>query len=150
MRACLEATAPESSLPIAGLVLAVAAICDLKGRRIPNWLTVGAACYALLAWAIQGNPQCGLILAGLAGSLAASPNLIRANQVGAGDVKLAAALGALLGFAGALALLGVGAFLALVAILLTRTRRGWRGGPHAVPLAPYLLGGFAAVSVAGM
>lgn len=150
MRACLEATAPASGLPIAGLVLAVAAICDLKGRRIPNWLTLGAAACAFLAWAIGGDPACGVVLAGLAGSAAASPNLVRSGQVGAGDVKLAAALGALLGFADALALLGIGAFLALAAILLARARRGWRAGPRAVPLAPYLLGGFAAASVAGM
>ena len=138
----------------------IAAICDINERRIPNWLTVGGGASAFLAWTIQGDLACAGLLAGLAGLAAASPNLIRRRQVGAGDVKLAAVLGALLGLrdamraraAGgpaAMAVLGIGAFLALVTLLLLRVQRGDCGQPRTVALAPFLLAGFAVVGIAG-
>jgi leader peptidase (prepilin peptidase)/N-methyltransferase len=130
-------------------VLILAAIYDLKERRIPNWLTVGGALCAGLAWAIDGGLECAGMVAGLAGLAAAAPNLVRPRQVGAGDVKLAAVLGALLGFTDVIAVLGVGAILALGVLLLIRVRRGNCRRPRAVAFAPFLLGGFAVVGVAG-
>ena len=127
----------------------IAAICDINERRIPNWLTVGGGASAFLAWTIQGDLACAGLLAGLAGLAAASPNLIRRRQVGAGDVKLAAVLGALLGLRDAMAVLGIGAFLALVTLLLLRVQRGDCGQPRTVALAPFLLAGFAVVGIAG-
>lgn len=127
----------------------IAAICDINERRIPNWLTVGAAGCAVLAWTIHGSPVCAGVLAGLSGLAAASPNLIRSRQVGAGDVKLVAALGALLGLSDTLAMLGVGALLALVALLLIRLRGADRRQPASVAFAPFLLGGFVAVGIVG-
>ena len=86
-------------LPGLGLLVAacaVGAVCDLCYRRIPNWLTLPAlpaACLVAgldagwtgLAWAAAG--------AGLGAALLVGP--WRLGWVGAGDVKLLAAVGAL-------------------------------------------------------
>lgn len=85
----------------------------------------------------------------LAGLAVAIPNAFRRGQVGAGDVKLAAALGALLGAKGALAVLGAGALLACGAIMLARARGG-SAGRAPVPFAPFLLGGFVVMVIAGL
>ena len=87
------------SLPIRvtlSAVLAVAAITDLRSRRIPNWLTLPAIPVGVTAQAIFGDG----IWAGLAGfgaALAAFFVLFAVGAMGAGDVKLFAAVGAFVG-----------------------------------------------------
>jgi prepilin peptidase CpaA len=71
---------------------------DLRRRRIPNWLTVGAAVgavvFSLLA---EGLPGGGLAVAGWATGAALLFPWFALGGMGAGDVKLVAALGAWLG-----------------------------------------------------
>ena len=79
-------------------VAAVAAICDVRTRRIPNMLTFGAAAAALAAGAAQGGASGALqALAGWALGAALFFPIFALGGMGAGDVKLLAALAAWLG-----------------------------------------------------
>jgi prepilin peptidase CpaA len=80
----------------AGLVAAV--LIDVRSRRIPNWLTASMAVAGLLMAAVGMS---GLTLAQAALGCAAGLLLMLPGHVigatGAGDVKLMAAIGAILG-----------------------------------------------------
>lgn len=135
------------SLAVATLT-AVAAVTDLGGHRIPNWLTVPAA---LLGLAFHGLAPGGEgILAALGGLgiglvLLMLPALLGGG--GMGDVKLLAALGAWLGVERLLLtfVLAVmlAAFLAVVVLGysalsqgLAKTRGRFIGTPSAALAAP--------------
>ena len=79
----------------------VAAITDIRWRRIPNWLTAGTVAlgFVLNALNTYPTPMEGLWLAAKGFALAFSLNLIMyaLRMTGAGDVKLMAAIGALVG-----------------------------------------------------
>jgi len=88
--------------PFIGAVLAVlvaiAAFTDLRARRIPNWLAMAGICLGLcLNWFLYGNP--GLKNAGLGFGVALIVYLplFLIRGIGAGDVKLMAAIGSLAG-----------------------------------------------------
>ena len=104
----------------------VAAVIDVWSRRIPNWLTFGTLVLGVLinVWLHGfGGALTAIAGAGLGAALLLPFYLIRA--MGAGDVKLLAALGALLGPS---ALISVAVYGALVGgamslvILLARGR----------------------------
>lgn len=88
---------PFPFLLLLGLVL-VAAGFDLRTRRIPNWLSVSGVC-AGLAWGLIAHGWPGLAQAalGLGLALAIYVPLYALRGMGAGDVKLMAAAGALIG-----------------------------------------------------
>src|ERR1700722_2749660 len=77
----------------------VAAVYDVLYRRIPNWLTIGGvfAGIALNSFIYRGWPGLRLSLAGLAVGFAAYFILYTLRAMGGGDVKLMAAIGALVG-----------------------------------------------------
>jgi prepilin peptidase CpaA len=81
-----------------GAVLALACISDIRTRRIPNVLTLSAAFAALIFHAATGGwVAAGWSLAGwLAGAALFFP-IFALRGMGAGDVKLLAAVGAWLG-----------------------------------------------------
>src|SRR5262245_22884844 len=84
---------------VAVLIVAVAAaVCDVRSRRIPNVLTFGAAATALIfGLATTGLSGLGLSAAGwLVGAALFFPFFVLGGM-GAGDVKLLAALGAWIG-----------------------------------------------------
>ena len=96
-------TWPPPTAHVAVLAVALgAAACDLKTRRIPNALTFGAAAVAL---AVHGtmNGWSGLLLAasGWVVGLTLFFPFFMLGGMGAGDVKLMAAMGAWLGPVGA-------------------------------------------------
>jgi prepilin peptidase CpaA len=110
----------------AAAAASVAAILDLRSRRIPNWLTATA----LLAGVLLNGMLSGLegavaSVLGAAVGLAMLLPFYAMRAIGAGDVKLLAALGALLG---ASLLVSVAIYGALVGgaisivILLVRRR----------------------------
>jgi prepilin peptidase CpaA len=84
-------------LPLLGM-LTVAAVIDVRSRRVPNWLTLGLAIAGLIQAGLMGN---GLGWAGSVRGLSvgfAVPFIFFAiNALGAGDVKLLAAVGAWVG-----------------------------------------------------
>ena len=112
---------PVSAVAVAVLILA-ASVCDLNSRRIPNALTFGAAAIAV-AMHVLLNGWSGLLLAvsGWAAGFALFAPVYAVRGIGAGDVKLLAAIGAWLGPVGALwtGLYGAvaGGILALVVAL---------------------------------
>src|SRR5215208_209386 len=81
-----------------GTFLTLACLSDLRTRRIPNVLTISAALGALLfhlvtgGWSAAGGSVAGLFL----GALLFFP-MFALRGMGAGDVKLLAAVGAWLG-----------------------------------------------------
>jgi prepilin peptidase CpaA len=83
---------------VAVTIALVAAVWDLRTRRIPNLLTLGAALAAVAVHAYAGGfLGVGTALAGwLIGAAFLLP-LFALGGMGAGDVKLLAALGAWLG-----------------------------------------------------
>src|SRR5690242_14118076 len=83
-----------------GLVAALAAatVTDLRARRIPNAITLSAAMLGLsLNTALRGPDGLALSLEGAGLALAALLPLFALRGMGAGDVKLMAAIGALKG-----------------------------------------------------
>ena len=107
------------------LLCGAAAWCDLRFRRIPNALTLPTLAIALCLHGVtHGLPG---LLSSLLGMLVAAAVVLPGYAfgfTGAGDVKLLAAVGALLGFPGALfaALLSLvlGGVLSVVLSLLRR------------------------------
>jgi prepilin peptidase CpaA len=89
-----------SSWPLAVVALCccIAAVTDLRARIIPNWLTLPMLCGALLLHAVRadvfavGQAVMGALACGLPAFF-----LFSRGALGGGDVKLFAALGALLG-----------------------------------------------------
>nr|WP_246361080.1 A24 family peptidase [Haloechinothrix aidingensis] len=138
-----------SPVPSTLAVLAVAlGATDLVQRRLPNVLTYASypvLATALAPWALTGragDTVTGALLGGIAfGGAHLVVHLIRPRSLGAGDVKLAGALGAVLGVLGPpavllAALMAAAGTLALSAGQALLGGRRWRAG---VPYGPGLL-----------
>jgi prepilin peptidase CpaA len=87
--------------PATGILLAVlvilAAICDIRWRRIPNWLTLPGLVLGIgLSWFLE-YPGVRSSLEGLGLAFAVYFTLYLLRGMGAGDVKLMAAVGATAG-----------------------------------------------------
>ena len=112
---------------IAYIVIAIAgsaALVDLRTRRIPNVLTFGAALAALVFHiAMRGLPGASTAIGGWAVAAALFFAPFALGGMGAGDVKLVAALGAWLGPYDALWLCAysaiAGGAIALIAAIAT-------------------------------
>ncbi len=90
---------------IDALVLAInviACVTDVRSRRIPNWLTFGAAAAAIGSYLIMGGPRAaGASVFGWAVGVLLFAPVFLVGGLGAGDVKLVGAIGAWLGPAAA-------------------------------------------------
>jgi prepilin peptidase CpaA len=88
----MSVTVAEGAVLIVG---AVACVTDFTSRRIPNWLTFGASLTAFVFGAAgNGLPGLGHSVAGWMVGAALFLPLFLLRGMGAGDVKLMAALGA--------------------------------------------------------
>lgn len=111
-------------------VLVAATVVDLRERRIPNWLTGGAAVAALAAGlALDPDGQVERLVAGaLAAGFLLVPALLQPGGMGMGDVKLAGVIGLCVGrwvLAALLVALIAGTLLGL-ALAVRRGRAGGR------------------------
>ncbi|OBI08499.1 peptidase A24 [Mycolicibacter nonchromogenicus] len=88
---------------------------DIRQRRLPNWLTLPAAVLVPAVAALVGRGPAALAGAAALAGVYLAVHLIVPTGLGAGDVKLAVALGALTGTFGA----DVWLLAALAAPLLT-------------------------------
>lgn len=118
------------------VLIVVAAIFDIRYRRIPNWLTLSGVVtgVALNSFLYQGLPGLKLSLAGLGVAFGSYMLLYLVRGMGAGDVKLMAAIGAMVGFRDwfgiflVTALIGGVAGIALVAARGRLLRTFWNIG----------------------
>ena len=107
------------------IVLTCAAWWDLRYKRIPNWLTLPACALGFLLWTIIGGrlglKQC--LLGFGAGSLVfLIPFLL--SGMGGGDVKLMAAVGALVGWP---LIIWVALLSCIVALFAVAAKSIWKG-----------------------
>jgi len=87
-------------LAITTVVMAIALVTDVKSRKIPNWLSMsGIAAGCIVSAMAEGASGFGRSFGGLAAGFAIMLALYSCRVVGAGDVKLFAAIGALSGAA---------------------------------------------------
>lgn len=145
-------TAPSAMIVLTVAWAAVAAFWDLRTRRIPNWLTLPAALLGLaLNVAISGSDglrQSGLgLLAGLA--LLSIPFAI--GGMGAGDVKMLAAIGAFAGPAFAFQTFLFGALAGgLIAVVVLLRRSHLSPGSRTFPYGVAILAGVVATSATAL
>ena len=114
---------------LSALFALTAGVTDLRWRRIPNWLTYPAAPLAIALHAIAGGwPEAKVSLEGFGIAFAVFLVFFLLRGLGGGDLKLAAALGALVGVHHLadviIAVLLINALLAIV--LIIAKRRIWR------------------------
>jgi leader peptidase (prepilin peptidase)/N-methyltransferase len=88
-----------SVLVVTGLLLAISLV-DFSVRRIPNHLVLALMGWAVIQvlWIGQPTPLAGALGLGAGAALFLVIAVVGRGAMGAGDVKLAAALGAVLGF----------------------------------------------------
>src|ERR1700689_1112140 len=81
-----------------GILVAIAAVFDIRYRRIPNWLVLAGIIFGF-AWNVYSSGWSGLghAAAGLGLGFALYFPLYLLRARGAGDVKLLAAVGAITG-----------------------------------------------------
>ncbi|TVT15682.1 A24 family peptidase [Amycolatopsis acidiphila] len=125
-------------VPLALTTFAVPlAAADLRHRRLPDVLTLPA--YPILAIALCASattgPGIGLAVRALAagavfGGLHLLVHALSRSSLGAGDVKLAGALGAVLGAVSWAALVVAAVLAAMTTVVLALTRRRRHGVPH--------------------
>ena len=80
------------------LILSLAAFFDIKERRIPNWVVLVGFIGGVVLGALQGSTQLIFSVASFFVGIIALLIPFAFGWMGAGDVKLFAAVGALLGF----------------------------------------------------
>src|SRR5271167_4765791 len=82
-------------------LVCIAGVIDIRHRRIPNWLTLSGACAGFALQAITtGFAGLKFATAGMFLGFGAYLVLYCLRAMGAGDVKLMAAVGAIVGPAG--------------------------------------------------
>jgi prepilin peptidase CpaA len=158
---------PAIPMLVAAAVAATAALTDVRTRRIPNWLTGGGLLFGLLL-----NLLLGSLIDGASGSLSALVSCAAGaalgfallfplyvihvsgvgRAVGAGDVKLMTALGAIAGPQAIVSIAIYGAIAGGAQSLFVLASSGWlwRMVHHALVLqtAPQLSGRKAPYAVA--
>ena len=145
---CLAAPAAGFAWLLAAFVLMLASVIDIRLRRIPNWLTGGAFVGGVVIAHAQGVFYYAVMAALLSALVIWLPNLLRDGSIGAGDVKLVGAIGALLGVASTLLLVGFAACAALAAMVTRQRPRKTRDRSAIVAFAPCLLAGYVLAAVA--
>jgi len=117
---------PGVEAVLIALVLA-AAVFDVRYRRIPNWLTLAGVVMGLALNAFLDRGRAGMLvssLLGLAIAFVVYFALYALRAMGAGDVKLMAAVGAVVGWPNWLGIFLVTAIIGGIMALILVTARG--------------------------
>lgn len=140
---------PALLLVLYAAVLLVACWTDLRDRRIPNLLTIPALVVALALAAWYGSLPSALLGASLgAGAFVVPMFIYGVSSAGGGDVKLAAFVGAALGFPDLLSALFLAGLSGSAVVLFgLAARRISRKSP--VPFGPFIAFGGLAVLLTG-
>lgn len=136
----------EGLVAAAGLaVLVVVTITDVERRIVPNRVVLPALAAALVVQTARDPGLEWLAAAAVGGGFYLALALVYPAGLGMGDVKLAAFLGAWLGWEVLVALF-LASMLALAPALAILLRRGAAGRKTALPYAPFMaLGGVIAL-----
>jgi prepilin peptidase CpaA len=91
---------PQKVVMAMFVMLLAAALFDIMYRRIPNWITVTGGVLGLAMNTLIGPPEAGFLFSvvGLLVGFTVYAVLYALRAMGAGDVKLMAAIGALMGW----------------------------------------------------
>jgi prepilin peptidase CpaA len=124
----MEFSQPPRGVELVLLVVVMAAaLYDIRYRRIPNWLTAGGAGLGLALNAFLNHARAGMFKASLIGFGAAFGLyfvLYALRAMGGGDVKLMAAVGAIVGWPNWLLLFMVTSILGgIMAVILVVARK---------------------------
>lgn len=112
------------------LALILSVFFDVRERRIPNWVTIPAVAVGLLMGATsQGLTGLAMALAGAAAGAALLALPFAGGWVGGGDLKLLAAVGALMGAPFALWTFVFASAAGGIMALAVMTVNGGLGGP---------------------
>ncbi len=107
------------------LVVIPAALFDLKERRVPNWITFPGVLIAVaLNSFLYETPGLWLALKGLGLAMLIYVSLYLLHGMGAGDVKLMAAIGAAAGWANWIGILFLTAIFGGISALILVLARG--------------------------
>jgi prepilin peptidase CpaA len=119
-------TLPPRGVEVVLLALVIAAaVYDVRYRRIPNWVSVGGAAIGIALNAFLGPPMFGwaFALKGLGLGFGAYFVLYLLHAMGAGDVKMMAAVGSLVGWADWVGIFVLTAILGGIAAICLATMR---------------------------
>jgi leader peptidase (prepilin peptidase) / N-methyltransferase len=131
----------EALVNAAGCAVVVAVtVTDLERRIVPNRIVVPALGVALVVQTIRDPSLEWIVSALAAGGFFLLLALVNPAGLGMGDVKLAAFLGAWLGYPVAVALF-VGSLLGIIPAVVILARRGADGRKATLPYVPALAGG---------
>ncbi|MNY05908.1 Type IV leader peptidase family protein [compost metagenome] len=141
-KAAMFSVAAAANLSLVAMVI-VAAVSDVRSRRIPNWLVAAGLALALVAQVATHGPADGALV-WIGGAATGAVMLLAVylmGGMGAGDVKLMGAVGAFMGVAGAahVAVVGflAGGALAIAALLLRRIAAARRAAARKPVRLPY-------------
>jgi len=117
---------PPGAVALLLTLVLCAAVYDVRYRRIPNWLTMAGAVMgvALNIFLYQGWPGLRFSMAGLAMAFGLYLFLYALRAMGAGDVKLMAAVGAIVGWEDWFGIFVITAIIGGIMSLILITVRG--------------------------
>jgi leader peptidase (prepilin peptidase) / N-methyltransferase len=118
-------------------VLVAVTVTDLERRTIPNRIVLPALAAALVVQTVRDPSVEWIVAAAAAGAFFFMTVLIYPAGLGMGDVKLAAFMGAWLGWDVAVALF-VGSILGALAAIVVVARAGKEGRKAMLPYGPFL------------
>ncbi|GLX68714.1 A24 family peptidase [Paenibacillus glycanilyticus] len=135
---------PYFILVPAFLLLAVCLYTDLKERKIYDKYTISGMLYFIGIHAVLGTFYHSLLGWLIIGGIAYVLAVISKGQIGGGDIKLYAMLGAAFGWEQGLVVLvltSVAAALWALPLLLLKALKRLPAGYHELPLAPFITAG---------